>query len=492
MAYTGKLLKDMKPAERVKRVAALRKAGKIGAVPAKYRPKATKTAKPAKPTSPVESVKAALAAAANAPITPGSSITNQMLGQQTDAAVNLQYGQTDQQLAQNAQAQSAATNRNQDWYRQYQDDVNAAQSRQSQGQQALASQLQGMNQSGQDASLQSTQAIQGQMQADAASRGATVDPSVAGNAVQAASVRRALQDSFGAQLIGAAANQAAFTNSQGLVARQQGGERLQADQGQERKIRSDQATVAGQKGSYRTKFQADTIAGEAKAIQDAQLTAAATGQKNDATNLAANKAELAFVGQHGVSSADYLAMSPEQRAQNDGHFKKTVSPPKPSRPTPDSPFKYGYTKKEWLALPLAERTKIDAAHAPKGKGKGAGKAPKPTSGPGSTTPVQERATISQIRVVAGILQQPQTKSNGRVLTSTEVRQQLLSGHNPLGKPIDPEVLGAAQSLADNGGRGIGKNGVKHLHALGIHVGGNFKVLSGPPVKRPGPPKFPRV
>lgn len=233
-------------------------------------------------------------------------------------------------------------------------------------------------------------------------------------------------------------------------------------------VKAKQAELAGTMGSanqqYRSKRRSEEFTNVA--------TAALTGQKQDT-------ADADFSAQTGFTPAQWAQLSPSEKLDA---LKKAsrakAKPATPKAPPADQPYKYGYTKKEWLALPLAERQRITKANETKPGKKG--KDDKPTTGPGSVSPAEEHKRVDQVDKVYGLLRNPiielKNPTTGTVTTKrlspTQMRDHLRA------QGINPNVLRVALSRFHNKGA-VGPDGISAAHALGIHVGGRWKRVKGP-------------
>jgi hypothetical protein len=300
------------------------------------------------------------------------------------------------------------------------------------------------------------------MAKDAAIRGASIDPSLAQTASDAANVRQQMLAGYGSAqaATGAARSQYADTlahvvaPTQELQARAQAANRVSAV--------GDKLTALSQReGAAKANYVAGRTADEAKSVLSKQalgldITKAQQGAAVDAANIDIKR---------GVDPVTH---------------KKIVKP----------------------LTPTAEKTKADLAFfkqhgyypptgPPKlGKGAKGAKAVKPTSGPGSLNAGAESKIVSQVNTVAGLIKSsPKVDDKGKPLTDQQIRQHLLNGTNPTGKPIDPTIVNLAFDIARRGGLSPANVTAAH-NVLNIHVGKHFKVLPKPKAAkvnpRPGP------
>jgi len=290
------------------------------------------------------------------------------------------------------------------------------------------------------------------MNADAASRGATVDPGLATQAHDASNVRNILTGSYGAQLLAQGANTRQQYTDRGVTAQQQQGETL----GQARQKLAD---LLAEKGAYKTS-DAQTII--SNTFSNALKQALEKGQLgNYKSESAARKAQVKVSQQNANTSTQNAKQSHQQWAQSSN--------------------KYGVTNGEWANWSLAKRQAWIKA-LPSSKG-GNGSATKPASGPGSLPTVTEQKRVSTIRKIAqfyrtGIkVQQKQPDGTfkdvyaarpGDIAAVTDQLQQT--------KGIDPLAISVGLDLYNNNGK-LSHKGVNAAHRYGVHVGGNFGIVN---------------
>jgi hypothetical protein len=386
------------------------------------------------------------------PITPGSSITRRQAQRMAHNATNVRYGQQETGIGQQiASAQQLGVDQS-GWYQQYLDALKGyQQSTQDRATatntavKALGDSFRGLDQS--NATAQNTS-----MQADAATRGATVDPNLASRASDASVVRQALQGGLGALI----ANQgrSAGDRASNLAQVVGPGQRLQAQVQNVRNVgalQEQKTNLKGQEGSFAQQF-IDSLRGdEAK-----NILAASIASGRDLTAKANTKETI----RHHKADEGNTAAARKAAAAAKG---ETVN-------------SYGYTTKEWAAFSPDRRRQIMAQVKKEQRAPGADKTPKPTSGPGSLTPVKEASIVSQIQQVVSIIK-------GSKRPDHELRMFFANGQNPLKKVIDPRIINIAFDVARKGG--LSNPNVKAAHDLGIHVGGHFKKLNGHKVKVQG-------
>jgi hypothetical protein len=213
-------------------------------------------------------------------------------------------------------------------------------------------------------------AQQSAMQADAANRGATVDPRLAQDASNASLVRQALQGSLGALIAQhglSAGNQA--SNLANVVGP---GQRLQAqaqNMRQQGALQEQLTSLKGQEGSFAQTFLDSLSQNEAKNILAASI---ASGK-----DLTAQE-RITETTRHNKASEKNTAASRKSAAAAKG---QTVN-------------KYGYTAKQWAAYSPEERRKIMAQVKKEQRGAGEAQGRSGPSGPGSLTPVKEAVRSS--------------------------------------------------------------------------------------------------
>jgi hypothetical protein len=382
------------------------------------------------------------------PITPGSSITRRQAQRMAKNATGVRYGQQETGIGQQiAQAQQLGHDQS-GWYQAYLDALKGYQTdtanratETNTAVKALSDSFRGLDQGNLTAQQQ-------QMNADAANRGATVDPRLSQDASNASLVRQALQGSLGALIAQhglTASNQASdLANVIGPTQRLQAQAQNMRQQGA---LQEQKTSLKGQEGNFAQQFLDSLRQDEAKNILAASI---ASGK-----DLTAQQ-RITETTRHNKASEHNTAASRKAAAKAKG---QTVN-------------QYGYTAKEWAAFTPEQRQQKmaqvkkeqRAPHQPKN-------APNPTSGPGSLTPVKEAAIVSQIQQVVSII-----KSSKR--PDHELRMYFANGQNPLKKVVDPRIINIAFDVARKGG--LSAPNVKAAHDLGIHVGGHFKRLAKQP------------
>jgi hypothetical protein len=224
----------------------------------------------------------------NAPITQGSSVTNRQVGVEANNAALMQYGGERQQLTQDQQRAQSLGRDQQDWYAAYRAELaQHATDARAIGDAAVAQDAQLMQGA---RGLDQSQAAQQQqaMQADAAQRGATVDPALGKTAADASSVRQQMLAGYGSQQanIGAANSRYADTlatviaPTQELQAKAQAANRVSA-------VGDQLKNLSQREGAAKANYIAGRVADEAKTVLSKQalgINAALAGGRIDATN----------------------------------------------------------------------------------------------------------------------------------------------------------------------------------------------------------------
>lgn len=378
------------------------------------------------PTTPADARKAALTQI----VAPG--LTEGQLEHEVNSQTALKYGPTQQQL----QRQPAQVN---DYFSQYQKAIQDAEARRSAAY-AGANQTLTNLQGGLDtASKDQWAGQQAAMGADAAARGATVDPKLADQAHNASNIRNILTNSYGAQLAVQGANEGDRLANQKVISGQQRGETLSAN-------RQQLADLLGQKGSFKASTRQSIISDASSnalknALTEAQIGGtAATTAKTKATTKATN-AETAFLNKYGY---------------------------KPGSSSPTDQVKLDYFRSHGYWPPTGPPKKPTV------------KKTTPTSGPGSLSSSAEQKRLSQVRKVAQIFKTGVTVQVKQLDGSYKPKVIAKPGDvqaikNYLaGQTVDPLAIQVGESLYVNKGK-LGVAGVYAAHKYGVHVGGNFGI-----------------
>lgn len=441
MSYRGPKLSQLAPKARANRIAKLAAdPATRAAIPDQYLPAKYKSGRK------VAKSNAQLAA-------PGLTVGD--LNKQLGAATDLQYGGQERQL----QAQAAQIPQ---WYTDYVHQIQNAGTQQQAATSAAVQGIQNLQAGLNSAAMQQWAGQQQAMSQDAAKRGATVSPIQADQAHNAANIRNALTGSFGAMLLGQGVGEQNFLANRGLVAKQQGVEALGRN-----------AAAQSELGREKADFQTTQ---RAKLISDA-----VTADYNKRQAALADAVKLATLKNADVKTG--LAVS----GQKFDRHKWNQTTNSTYGMSNGAVVQLRQTAEGRARLAAAKQAQDKLLHPPKTP-----KTPKttkttPASGPGSLTRTTEQTYVSQVNTIAGYYTNPPTvpvlDANGkptgknRKLTAAEITDNLRTGNNPLKKVVDPRVIAVAQSLAANGGQGLDPAGVQAAHKLGIHVGGNFKIIT---------------
>jgi hypothetical protein len=284
------------------------------------------------------------------------------------------------------------------------------------------------------------------MNADAANRGATVDPRLAQDASNASVVRQALQGGLGALIAQqglSAGNQAA--NLAQVVGP---GQRLQAqaqNMRQQGALGEQLTGLKGQEGSFAQQFIDSLTQDEAKNILAASI---ASGKD--------------------LTSQERITETTRHNKASEKNTRRSIKAQRNS--------------------PSAQKTKADLAffkkhgyYPPTGKPKknSADSKDKPTQGPGSITSGQENTLAKPVDNATSWVRR--LKAQGK--SQAQIRQVLLSGlsakssdgKSTLNIPkFDTYAVNAAMDLGFLGG--LSAANVKALHKMGVHVNGRWKIL----------------
>lgn len=382
------------------------------------------------------------------PITAGSSITQRQAAQMAANAAAVRYGPQGQQLNQNYGRVVQQGVDQQGWYQQYLDALQqyrtGAQTRADTTNQAVAHLSDSLRGLDQQTATQTGQANA----ADAAARGATVDPQLGKDASNASLVRQGLQASFGSMI----ANQGrtATERAANLADVVGPGQKLQAQAQNARAEREALANIAGlrgQKGAYTQSYLDSLTQSEAK---NALATAIASGK--DLTT----QSRITETTRHNKAQEKINANNPSKQktqAQLDYFNKHGYFPPTGPPKAPKAP-----------------------------------KVPKPTSGPGSIPPSAENKIVAQVNNALAIARELRNNGWGQ----HDIRQTLLAGRaetKDLNKipAFDKYIINAAFDLLPTnlGGRGgLSHANIVALQQQGVHARKRFPVI-GKPKKRLG-------
>lgn len=394
----------------------------------------------------------------NAPVTPGSNVTNRALGVEANNAAMLQFGSERQGLqTQQAQAQQLGRDQN-DWYAAYRNEL-AAHAANTQAITAAAV--------GQDQALQAgvrpldnaqSAEQQAAMQKQAAIQGTTVDPSLTTTASNASQVRQSMLAGYGALQagIGGANSRYADTLATVVAPTQQLQARAQAAN-KVSQVGSQLTDLGRREGTYKTQYTTGRVADEQKNVLAQQALGLDVTKAQTTAALGAQRIKET----HRSATLSHKDRQASIKARNAAEGAKVNS--------------HGYTNSQWAAMTAEQRRQIIASDAKK---TGKGRAVKPSAGPGSLTPTAEANIVSQIEKVHQALTSGQLSTTdpltGAKTTKKATPAQILNDLKS--KNVDPRVLAVARSKLHNNGKGIGPYGVENAHALGIHVGPHWKVI----------------
>lgn len=384
-------------------------------------------------------------AALTAPLTPRT------LAEQVQASTDLQFGEQDRTLqGQRAVNAQMATNIPA-WFQGYQNSLAQAASAQERANAAAVAAQQQAADSSSALDSQQRASLQSGLQADAATRGATVDPNIAATGQQAAAARRSSMDAFTGLQAGIGAATSGLAANRQVVA---AGQQVSALQG-ERNVglnldRAAQA-LATDKGNYATTFRQKLV--------DAEHT---KQLENKAFGLDVEKAQADV-----QSKAATLQDRARARATTNRNADQSRSE----------------TARHNRAMEAQARARL-AAKGAGGKPRTAGQKAKDTA-----TRDQIKYTISQITQLRShkqpvmVPEEKNGKKTGRFvpkldaktgkpalapanLTPLQIRRALENGEGPLTK-VERDIYNAALDVQDRGF--ISAANVKALHARGISI-----------------------
>lgn len=438
MAYKGRKLAQLSPADRAARIAHLVATHNTAAVPTKFLTGAN--AKFARQRLMNERL--------DTPVVPGDTMTNRDLSREATAATQTQYGPL-------MASQALQPKQTSDYYAQYLATLKGIQSSQAAQGQQLATTLGNIGAAGQQQAQTENTRVEDQAAQDARNRGAVQDPSLAANAANAAQVTRNIATGA-AGTAGVVGQNAA--NFLGALQAAGGASKLAALN----KNTSDALQTKREAGAFKTQYVGKRRSEEATNVATSALANVNADTKKSAAQVARQNARTS-----------------RSRAQEAARHNKAQENKGPSASEQKTAADLAFFKKHGYYPPTG---------APK-KGKGP-KGAKPPTGLGSLTPQQENDKATQINTIAGWLQKPPNDDKGKPQTAAQILEKLRTGKNPLGKPISPQILNAAKSLAANQGKGLGPYGIHNAHVEGVHVKGRWKQLPKAKKKRPAGPAGP--
>jgi hypothetical protein len=398
----------------------------------------------------------------NAPITPGSAVTERDLSRQTRTASDVRYGQAEQQSRQDIAASEQRARNVAAWYDNYLKE--------------LASHQQNVA----GFQSQATQAVQGLSQAGAGLGSGAAENLSADNqqtAANASAVRRALVDSYGAMLSSQGANANTYASSLAHVVGP--GQKLQAQQqAQGRTGKAQQALeqLLREKGAFRQQLGDERRQDEAKSVL---ATSIATGK--EVANTPTAKAAVAGAteearqaAKYGYSLHDWRTLGPKGRATVRGNEKGSSGDTVYS----SGPFA-GRTKADVQALSDTERKRLVDAYRGGGKGKQA------TSGAGSASPAAQTKAVSQIRQAQRYVSDLRAKGVADAVIRNGLNQGYITdskGNRLTLTRINPDFVNAAFDLEGGKyGKGLSPANVNVLHRrYGLRLRGVFPIASTSP------------
>ena len=392
-----------------------------------------------------------------------------------ESTANLKYLPAEKEIGNQQRASDAQQGRISQWFGQYQQQLKDIQAQTSAAYSAAQQAVQGNADRSTTLDAQQRQAMTAAMQADAAQRGATVDPSLEALAQQAAASRRASADTQAGTIASQGATNTAYQlNRQGIATNQQIAEHMK-ETNVRKNLAKDLTDLLKEKGEFEGATRQDLIAAERKNILERAAFQLDTAEAAAKTATEANK-----LNKYGFTNAEWAKLSEKEK----NRYRSGRAKPRSTQgygPGRSGLNKYGFTHKEWTAMSEKERARHRA-------GKGSKKdEDKPRSGPGSLTPDQENRIVSKVNGYRAQMENPPVWPNdpakygsraGKRATPEEVRRELLSSG------ADRNMVMLADSLRINRGR-IGPNGIKSAHALGLHVGGRWKSAPKPKPPRRG-------
>lgn len=292
------------------------------------------------------------------PVTEGSTLTNNQLDRAANAAVVTQYGPQDLQIQQAYGQSDRMMEQAPQWWQDYVNQVGQFGAQDAAAWQNATNQIANIGGTMANAAAQASQADQAAMAADAANRGATVDPAAATRAMQAAQVNTSLMGNQAnlATLLGA--NQGSyFRGQQNIGARQKVQSRLDELNYRRNQIDPQAASLAQQKGAYKTQYKTDTLSNEQKNVlermvfgqdvaknqTDAALKAAALKQQSARDRRAARIAQQKLAQQQQENRVDNARADRQvQIAQQNADANTTRA----NKPTGSGKDRFGNTPKQ--------------------------------------------------------------------------------------------------------------------------------------------------
>lgn len=351
MAYKGKLLSQMKGAEKAARLR------QLAANPA------TRHLVPTASLS-VEAQKERLKNAyLDSPVAAGSDLSNRALAHQRDAATSLQFGEQQSALDQAKRQSDLTQSQIGDWYGNYQQQLKSIQDADRARQDQVAGQISNFGQGAAALSAADNSRVNQEQVNDAALRGATPDARLAAQGLQAARSRDSLNAAFGA--LQSLQGQAADRYASGRIANAglSAIEAHQREAGNAADLSEKQRLLGAQEGAYKADYVTKARQQERQYGLDTQHAAA----EKAIAGVKAKTDDAKFKAQYGVTPAQAASMSTGDLLA----LQKKVAAAKrgPAKPAkPPVPNSHGYLPAEWAKMTVAERRRIIAADKSKPAG----------------------------------------------------------------------------------------------------------------------------
>lgn len=351
--------------------------------------------------TPAQRTERAKNARLNAPVTPGSALTNRDLAHQRTAATTVQYGPVQTQVGQQLAAAQQTERDTGGWYDEYLKQLATHQQNVATNATVANDAIKALvGTAGQTTQFQGTPA------------GATST-----DAQNAAAVRQALLASFGSAAAETGRNATTYADTlahdvgptQKLTAQAQGRRNTDA-------VREKQATLGREIGAFGSKFNADTISSEQKNVLANQALTGKSAAQQATDNYRAAQIDL----RRGVDPVTGKPLPKKPKAAPTGYG--------PGAPGMN---KYGYTYGEWTKLSPADQAKARAGKPRAGSSGG---------GPEWLTPAQAGTGLTQVVKLKDFANRAKTG------------QAFMPGHKPQGRldraAAAKKIFAAAPSLKD--------------------------------------------
>lgn len=322
-------------------------------------------------------VKAKKQDAANQALT--APLTAQGLKKETRSAVNIRYGGQERELQSQARAQDRTAANAAGWFQDYRAAVDAATQRSQQNALATSQAIQGLSERSSVVDASNRNATLEQQQSSAASRGATVDPSLAGIATQAEASRRASMDNQAAASLRTGQSQTDYLGDQSRIGAGRQVQAQQSIQARKESIKQQIAALKAEEGDYANQYRANARVTE----RNNQATNAALGIKQQQSQLDILKTK--------IDQQNKAAGRRETRRHNKASEQNTAS---------------GNTNS---AATLSEKTRHDRAT----EAAAAAKAAKGGGGKKNYTPVSRTAAQNNLSKARNLLHASPSTLQGR-------------------------------------------------------------------------------